>query len=177
MVTTSAQPSGPPSSSGHDLALVVVEVDGVRCGLPAIDVVELHPVVRITPLPRAPHVVEGVINVRGSLVTVINLRARLGLRQRPPLVGDHLVMVRVGARTVALRVDRAVEMVTVDSVRIESALGVDGACHVSAVAKLDDGLLVIHDVETFLSADEAVALEVAVAEAETAANASPEQLP
>lgn len=158
-------------------ALVVVEVDGVRCGFSAMDVVELHPVVRITPLPRAPQVVEGVINVRGSLVTVIDLRARLGLHQRPPLVSDHLVIVRVGTRTVALRVDRALQLVTVDTGRIESALGLDGARHVRAVAKLDDGLIVIHDLEAFLSAEEALALDGALVEADAAAKTSPEQLP
>lgn len=145
-----------------ELSVVMVDVRGVRCGLPAADVVELHPVVAVTDLPGAPAVVEGVIDVRGSVVAVVDLRARLGLPRRPPLVSDHLVVSRVGTRTVALRVDRAVALTTVNRSCIDRSDDLTDAPHLSGVARLDDGLILIHDLASFLSDDEAAALNGAL---------------
>ena len=145
-----------------ELPVVVVEVHGVRCGLPAPGVLELHPVVAVSPLPGAPAVVEGVIDVRGSVVAVVDLRARLGLPRRPPLLSDHLVVSRVGARTVALRVDRAVELTIVDPSHIDRPEDLTDAPHLSGVARLDDGLILIHDLDSFLSDDEARSLDGAL---------------
>lgn len=144
------------------LVALLVEVDGVRCGIPAADVAELHPVVATVALPGAPAVIDGAIDVRGSVVAVLDLRARLGLVRRPPLVTDHLVICRVGERTVALRVDRALDLVSVPGGRIDAANHLDGARHLSGVAKLDDGLVLIHDLPSFLSAEEAAALQGAL---------------
>lgn len=148
------------------LDVVVVDVAGVRCGLPAADVVELHPVVLIAPLPGAPGPVEGVVDRRGSVVPVVDLRARLGLPARPPVLSDHLVFVTVGSRVVALRVDRALDLVGIPHARIEATPEVVGARHVSGVARVDDGLVLIHDLAAFLSTDEAIALDAAMAAAE-----------
>lgn len=145
-----------------ELSVLVVDVNGVRCGLPASDVVELHPVVAVTDLPGAPAVVEGVIDVRGSVVAVVDVRTRLGLPRRPPLVSDHLVVSRVGARTVALRVDRAVELTALDRSCIDRSEDLTDAPHLSGVARLDNGLVLIHDLASFLSDDEAAALDYAL---------------
>ncbi|MBW3615730.1 MAG: chemotaxis protein CheW [Actinobacteria bacterium] len=145
------------------LDVVVVEVGGVRCGLPAAEVVELHRVVLITPLPGAPAAVEGVVDLRGNLVPVFDLRGRLGLPRRPPILTDHLVFARVASRLVGLRVDRAVDLVGLSSSRIEKGLALAAAPYVSGVARLDDGLVLIHDLVTFLSAEEVAALDDALA--------------
>jgi purine-binding chemotaxis protein CheW len=166
MVTTSGEglPAERGTESADDLAVVVVEVDGLRCGLPAADVTELHAVVGATPMPGAPDVVEGVINVRGSVVAMLDLRARFGLPRRPPLLSDHLVMARVGRRLVALRVDRALDLLTVPRSAIDHAVA-SAAPHVGGVARLADGLVLIHDLATFLSREEAEVLDAALAEA------------
>ncbi len=158
-----------PAIARHDedeLSVLLVEVHGVRCGLPVADVLELHAVVAVTGLPGAPAVVEGMIDVRGSVVAVVDLRARLGLPRRPPLLSDHLVVSRVGARTVALRVDRAVELTALDRSCIDRAEDLTDAPHLSGVARLDNGLVLIHDLASFLSGDEAAALDGALEELE-----------
>lgn len=150
-------------TGSDDLLVVVVDVGGVRCGLPAADVVELHPVVASVALPGAPAVVDGAIDVRGSVVAVLDVRTRLGLPRREPVLTDHLVVSRVGGRTVALRVDRAVDLTAVPRTWVHSADDLPGLRHVSGVARLPDGLLLIHDLASFLSPDEAVALDGALA--------------
>ncbi|HUR18304.1 MAG TPA: chemotaxis protein CheW [Acidimicrobiales bacterium] len=150
---------------GHqeDLAILMVEVEGLRCGLPLSDVAELHPVVASVPLPGAPAIVDGAIDVRGSVVAVLDVRTRLALPRRQPLLSDHLVVSRIGPRTVALRVDRAVDLTTVPRSCIDSTEHLGGTAYLSGVARLADGLVLIHDLAAFLSADEAAALDEALA--------------
>ena len=144
------------------LAVLLVEVDCLRCGIPAADVAELHPVVATVALPGAPAVIDGAVDVRGSVVAVLELRGRLGLTRRPPLLSDHLIICRVGKRTVALRVDRAVELVSVPRHCIDEAGHLNGGRHLSGVARLSDGLVLIHDLATFLSEEETAWLDGAL---------------
>lgn len=148
-------------TAGESIALLVIEVAGLRLGLSASAVVEVHPMVRVTPLPKAPHVVEGVVNVRGRVVPVVDLRRRFGASSQPPRLTDHLVVVDVADRELALHVDRAADLVSIDPGQFDTAAApeLDDA---AGVAKLADGLLVVHDLDAFLSGDEARALENAL---------------
>lgn len=119
----------------------------------------------VAPLPRAPPIVEGVINVRGALVPVLDIRQRFGIPPHPLTLDQHLIIARSGPRVVALRVDRALDLVEVDESAIESAATLTpGAEYVTGIARLPDGVLVIHDLERFLSLDEARGVDAAVAE-------------
>jgi len=138
------------------------EVADRRVALPAEAIQEVVRAVAISRLPKAPPVVEGVINVRGTLVPALDIRARFRLPPEPLDPGQHLIIARAGSRTVALRVDRAVALVTVDEAAIAPGSVVPGAEHVAGIARLPDGVLVIHDLERFLSLDEAGQLDEAV---------------
>lgn len=146
------------------LTVLVVEVDATRCGFFGRDVIEVHRVVYADPVSGAPDLVEGVINVRGAVVAVIDLRARLGLRRRPPILSDHIVLVRVGTRVMALRVDRAVDLIAVADDAIHSGGSEVGGNHLAGVAVLPDGLLLIQNLDSFLSAEEGAALDAALAD-------------
>src|SRR5215469_5263815 len=74
--------------------ILVFEGDGRRYGLPAAEVRELARAVTIVPLPRPRALVEGVIDVRGEAVPVLDLRARLGLPAKGVEPSDHLVIAR-----------------------------------------------------------------------------------
>src|SRR5262249_2656363 len=122
--------------------------------------------VAITPLPKAPAVVEGVINVRGALVPVLDIRGRFRLPPKPLEPADHLIVARVGERPVALRVDRALELVRLEASAAERAeTPVPGVEYVAQIARLPGGLVLIHDLNTFLSQAESFRLGEALAEA------------
>ncbi len=146
--------------------IVVALVGGHRLGLPLGAVVQLLPMVLATPLPQAPPVVEGVIDVRGTVVPVLDLRARLGADRRPAVPGDRLVLASVRERLVALRVDHVEEVVDVPSVDLQAAAGLATDGSAVGVARLEDGLLVVHDLDRFLGADEVVQLDRALAAAQ-----------
>jgi purine-binding chemotaxis protein CheW len=143
--------------------LVAVAIGEKRVGLLASVVVEVVRAVAISALPKAPQIIEGVINVRGTLVPVLDVRRRFGVPARPVTPDQHLAIARAGARTVALRVDRALDLVEVDESVIAAADRVaPGAEYVAGIARLPDGLLVIHDLEGFLGLDEAAGVDAAV---------------
>jgi purine-binding chemotaxis protein CheW len=141
------------------LEVLTFEVGGRRYGLPAADVRELLRAVAVVPLPGAPPIVEGVINVRGRIVPVLDVRARLRLPPKPVEPADHLIVARAGGRLVALRVDHATDLVRLDAADVEEARGlVPGLEHGGWVARLPDDVLLIHDLGTFLSQAESALL-------------------
>jgi purine-binding chemotaxis protein CheW len=143
--------------------VLVFEIADRRLALPAATLREVVRAVAIAALPKAPAIVEGVINLRGTLVPVLDLRRRFELSPLPLAPDQHFIITQSGPRLVALRVDRALDVVAVDENAIATAASVaPGAEHVAGIVRLPDGLLVIHDLERFLSGDEARQLDAAV---------------
>ncbi|MDQ3811382.1 MAG: chemotaxis protein CheW, partial [Chloroflexota bacterium] len=128
------------------MQILLFELAGQRYGVPLRSVREVVRAVAITPLPTAPTVIEGIINVRGTLMPVFDLRARFGLPRKAVDPSDHLIIAWAQSRLVALRVDRADWMADIAESELEAAATiVPYAEYVSGVAKLPDGLVLIHD--------------------------------
>lgn len=124
-------------------------------------------IVEIVPLPRAPDIVLGVINLHGRVIPVVDTRKRFGLPARRSTLNDHLIIARIPSRSLALLVDRvdgAIECAAEDITAATEIL--PGMGYVDGVAKLADGTVLIHDLATFLSLDEATRLDAACASAE-----------
>jgi purine-binding chemotaxis protein CheW len=159
--STSARRSADETSPPREV--LVFEVEGQRYGLPTADVRELVRAVTITPLPDAPAVIEGVVNVRGRVLPVLDMRARFHLPARPLDPSDHFIVASAGPRGVILHVDGATHLALLDETSIQPSptLG-PSATYVAGVAKLEDGLVLIHDLATFLSDAEAESLDEAL---------------
>jgi purine-binding chemotaxis protein CheW len=142
---------------------VLFTLDEQRYALRLSAVERVVPIVEIVPLPKAPDIVLGVINIAERVIPVVNIRRRFGLPEREISLSDQLIIAPTSKRTVALVVDRVVDVMespkhmVVGTKRILS--GVD---YVEGVIKLDDGLILIHDLETFLSLEEEEALDTAL---------------
>ncbi|WP_309649183.1 chemotaxis protein CheW [Nocardioides sp.] len=80
-------------------------VDGLFLGVPVEQVQEVLRYQRMTAVPRAPHAVHGLINLRGQIVTALDLRCRLGLPPRPEGELPANVIVRSRGEVVSLLVD------------------------------------------------------------------------
>jgi len=66
--------------------------------------------VTVVPLPKAPAIIEGVINVRGHIVPVVDIRKRSRLPTNAAESTDHIILAWAGKQLVALRVDRATDL-------------------------------------------------------------------
>lgn len=114
-------------------------------------------------LPEAPEIVIGIVNVRGRIVPVFDIRRRFRLPAREIAVTDQLIIVRTARRAVAL-VANAVTGVREysDEAVVKAERVLPGLESVEGVVKLADGLLIIHDVDKFLSLEEEESLRRAL---------------
>lgn len=150
------------------IQLVVFCLDEQRYALPLASVERAVRAVEVTALPNAPPIVLGVIDVEGRVLPVLNIRRRFRLPEREIRPVDQFLIAQTAPRTVALVVDEAKEVIErAQSTVISSTRIVPGLDHIEGVIKLDDGLVLIHDLERFLSLDEARALDVAMSQDES----------
>ena len=145
-------------------SLLLFTLDGQRFALPLAQVRETVRAVAITPLAGAPGVIEGIVDVRGTVTPVLDLRRRFGLPPRAVSPDEHLVLATAGSRPVALRVDQATDVVALPDEAVTPAREEDPATrHLAGVARLADGMVLIGDLEAFLLQGEREALERALA--------------
>ncbi len=146
----------------HVVELVVAVVSGQRWALPLTSVERVVPMVAVSALPQSPLGVRGAVNVHGDVVPVLDLDARIGRPAHAPGVDGRLLLARTSRRRVALPVDDVLGVLEVQAAAIGPAPeGMPAA--VAGVAALPDGVLVIYDLDAFLSPgeDEAVAAALA----------------
>jgi purine-binding chemotaxis protein CheW len=146
--------------------LVVFSLDDRRFALRLHVVERVVRAAAIDLLPRAPAIVLGVVNLGGRIIPVTDPRRRFGAPGRALTPEDHLIVARAGGREVALLVDAVQDVVESHAAEVTPATEIlPGLPYVEGVAKLSDGLIFIHDLDTFLSLDEARALDQALAAA------------
>jgi len=116
----------------------------------------------ITRVPKAPPFVEGVFNLRGEVVPVVDLRKRFGLTVRPLGYETRVIIVEIEDNLVGMMVDSVTEVMRIKISAIEAApritKGVD-AYFLNGVAKIDGRLIILLNLERALSAEEAKELE------------------
>ena len=144
--------------------ILVFEAGGRLFGLGIGDVECVVSAVRPVPLPYAPPGFEGILNLRGAPIAVLDLRAWFGDTPREIQLDDFLIVVRAGARRVALHVERAHGVMAIAASSIRPAQSVvPSARHFAGVAMVEAGIVFLPDVAGFLSAAENVALPEATA--------------
>jgi purine-binding chemotaxis protein CheW len=145
--------------------LLVFRLDGQRYALALASVERIVRAVEVTPLPNAPAIVLGVVDVAGCVLPVLNLRRRFGLPEREIVPADQLLIARMAGRSVAVVIDEAQSVIEHPASEIVGAAEiVPGLEHVQGVVKLHDGLVLIHDLEKCLSLEEAHALDQALSQ-------------
>jgi len=134
--------------------------------LPLTTVKRVVRMVEVTPLPKAPEVVRGVIDLQGNIIPVMNMRKRFGLVEPETGLSDQLIVADAGERSVALVVNSVIGVVerTTEEVTAAEKI-VPGAQYVEGITRLEGGLLLIHDLDRFLSEKEERQLEGLLAQA------------
>ena len=145
------------------VSVLLFDVAGQRYGVEASAVREIVRAVQPTRLPSAPGVVLGLINVRGELAPLIDLRARFGLAPAPLSPSEAFVLVWSGRRLVAFRADQVHALINVARDDIEPlAARVPHARFTESAVRLPDGVLLLCDVERFLDEAERATLAEAL---------------
>jgi len=143
----------------------------------AVNIMQVQEIIlmgEITNVPQVPEYVEGVINLRGNVIPIVDLRKRFGLVVSDETEETRIIVVNVGDRTVGIIVDAVNEVLRITADKIDppppTVVGV-GHEYLTGMAKLDDKLLILLDITKILSSGEQDELNAVASEAELAATA------
>jgi purine-binding chemotaxis protein CheW len=149
---------------GMEQQYVVFEVRGESYGVEIGRVQEIDRIEKITALPEALEFVEGVINLRGHVVPIVNLRTRLGVPKAEMTGLTRVVVVRAGEKWVGLIVDAVSEVLRIPSEAVEPPPDMTASGDSSllqGIAKFRDRLIMLLDLDRVLSKEIQVAIPVA----------------
>jgi len=142
------------------LVVFVMENEEFACGINSVR--EVLKMIKVTPLPRSLDFVEGVINMRGDVIPVIDLRKRFELPEAERTDESRIIIVEVEEQMVGLIVDSVREVISLDNKQIQEAPNqVAGGKTdlITGVGKVDDRMLIILDLDRILTSEEQIALD------------------
>lgn len=144
--------------------VIVFTLDGERYGLPIQVVQRVIRAVEVTPLPQSPANVLGVISIQGDIVPVLSLRRLLRLPEHALRPEDEFLIVQTGRRRLALVADAVTGVLDYAAQDLTTAEKIlPGLDFVGGVIRANDGLILIMDLDLFLSPHEERMLEDAIA--------------
>jgi purine-binding chemotaxis protein CheW len=131
--------------NGH-IQLLTFKLDNQEYALDIANVVQVVRMVAITRAPKAVEAMEGMINLRGKVIPVIDIRKRCGLETKPHDLNTQLLIAQINGHVAALTVDEVSEVLTMPTANIEptDAIGTEME-FLTAVGKLGDRLILILD--------------------------------
>lgn len=139
------------------LQLVSFNVGEEEFGIDILKVREIIRVLQITKVPNSPDYVEGVINLRGRVIPIIDLRTRLGVKKAVLNTNSRIIVLEIDDRIVGFIVDSVSEVLRIPNNLIETppsiVANVDTE-YIAAIVKLEDKLLILLDMENVLTKDE-----------------------
>ncbi|HTX99881.1 MAG TPA: chemotaxis protein CheW [Bacteroidota bacterium] len=157
-----AKPGAVKGANEELLQLVSFSVGGEEFGVDILKVQEINRMLNVTHVPNAPDYVDGVINLRGRVIPVVNIRRRFGMDRRELDKSTRIVVVELAGQVVGFLVDGVREVLRIPKSIIEpppALLGARKGDYITAVGKLEDRLLILLDLERILSMDETESLQ------------------
>lgn len=143
------------------LQLVTFSVGNEEFGVEILKVQEINKMMQVTKIPNSPSFVEGVINLRGKVIPIINLRTKLQLPPKEIDKNTRIVVMEIQGKTVGFIVDAVSEVLRIPRSITEPPPPMVGSVsseYIVAVGKLEDRLLILLDVDRILSGEEKKAL-------------------
>lgn len=143
------------------LQLVSFKIGEAEFGVDILKVQEINKMMELTSVPNTPSFVEGVVNLRGRIIPVLNLRSRLGLEIKEYDSETRIIVVELNERTIGFIVDEVKEVLRIPKSITEQppdvVSGVNSA-YITAIGKLEDRLLILLDLTKILTNEEVIEL-------------------
>lgn len=152
--------------AGRVVQMISFTVGAEQFGVPILMVQEIIMMSDITEIPNSPDFVEGVINLRGNIIPILDLRKRLRLRSAPPAEeargGTRILVVEIDENITGFVVDSVAKVLTVPEDRISPppdiiVAGIQSQ-YISGVVHLEDRILIVLDFRRILTVEEKGAL-------------------
>lgn len=142
---------------------LVFSLDDKHFALPLDTVQRVVQAVEITILRGVPAIVRGIINYKGTILPVFDIRPRFHLPQREIQPDDQFIIVDTAGRTIALLVDTVVDNIEISSREMIPPAGIlDETLFLDGILKMEDGIMLIPDLNNILTQPEDQALEKAI---------------
>jgi purine-binding chemotaxis protein CheW len=140
--------------------LVIFSLEKQQFALHLFMVERIVRAVEITPLPQAPEIVFGIINMQGRIIPALNIRKRFRLLEREIEPSDQFIIANTSKRLVALVVDLVTGLIQHPVQEIISAEEIlPGIKYIEGVVKIEGDIILIHNLEQFLSLEEEKTLD------------------
>jgi len=141
--------------------IVVFELGSEQYGVGIAAVESIIKLQAITKMPHAPQFVEGVTNLRGKVLPVVDLRRRFGMETREADKNSRIIVINVNGKEVGMVVDGVSEVLTVSGQSVEPAPAITttiDSAFITGIAKLDKRLVILLDLDRVLSVEEQASL-------------------
>jgi purine-binding chemotaxis protein CheW len=137
-----------------DKQIVIFELGTEQFG---VDIAGVESIIKIQPITRMPHTprfVEGVTNLRGKVLPVVDLRRRFGMQPQPTDQNSRIIVVSVNHTEIGMIVDGVSEVLTISEAAVEPAPAIAttvASRFITGIAKLDSSLVILLDLDLVLS--------------------------
>ena len=143
--------------AGELLQLVSFNIGSEEFGVDILKVQEINRMVEITRVPQAPHYVEGVINLRGKVIPIVDLRKRFNMEDKEYDKNTRIVVVDISGNIMGMVVDSVSEVLRLPANTIEPPPEIVASInseYIKGVAKLEDRLLIFLDLSKVIDVNE-----------------------
>lgn len=140
-----------------ELRVVSFQVNEHEYAVDIAKVVEIIYFKPVTPIPKAPAFIEGIIDLRGSVIPIVDLKKRLELSSDLATHPDYILIVKIQDRRLGIMVDRVREVLQIEMDKIQSPHEIVRRKHsvfLAGVCKVAERLILLLDIETLLSTEE-----------------------
>nr|WP_102262209.1 chemotaxis protein CheW [Mesobacillus jeotgali] len=144
-----------------DLKVIVFQLNDKEYGVPVSQVKSIEKIMHITRVPHTNPFVKGVMNLRGVVTPLLDLRVRFGIEEQAYNESTRVIIVSVEDKEVGLIVDGANDVIDIPTSLIEpppEVVGIAAEGFIDGVANLDKRLLILIDLNKILESDEVKAL-------------------
>lgn len=135
------------------LQFVTFTLNDEEYAVDILKVQEINRITDITAVPNSPDYVEGVVNLRGKVIPVINLRKKFGFEERPTDDSSRIIIMEIQGITNGVIVDSVSEVLRIPSSKVESAppMSSDSTnIFIKGLAKLDNRLIILLDTDKLI---------------------------
>ncbi len=158
---SSATPSSPTQRGGKFLSFFIAEEE---YGIEILKVHEIIGIMTITRVPRTPHYIRGVINLRGKVITVIDLRLKFGMESREATAETCIIVVQTQGIEIGIVVDKVSEVLNIAAQEIEDApsFGADvNTDYILGIGKSQGRVKLLLDIDRVLSSQDVIEIQKA----------------
>lgn len=144
-------------SSEETVQVVTFKLNDEEFGLDILKILEINKIIKITKIPKAPDFVEGIIDLRGKIIPVVNIRKKFNFETKKTTKETRIIITNIINKTIGLMVDKVSEILRIKNSEIQPPpplITKLGSEHIKGVGKLNERLIILLDIDKIFEKSE-----------------------